>query len=312
MGEPLAELAELAADSGPWYQVPDADLVRLGAGARAAGHRWDAIAGACDTGPGKDIPGVIRQQYWIRPDFGPGPLFSATQRAVRNLAGRETACSAALTWPCSGCGQQVTDRAASGRPVYAELGHGAACPRLARDQAADDALRRDWLPRLILYSEDPAGPVQRHWLAGRIRDDCPRCGWHGYFHTHLATIDGQWARTVCDDCWADLNPGITVTVEFFAARSAGSSEPFAVIRQRTRSDRDYPGLGHVPDLGQQMTWQLCWEHTTKLAEQAHGGADEDITEISRDQAGQIMAGLAARYWPPEAARLPWVACAYPG
>jgi hypothetical protein len=84
-----------------------------------------------------------------------------------------------------------------------------------------------------------------------------------------------------------------------------------VIRRRTRSDRGYPGLGLIPDLGQQMTWQLVWEHTTKLAEEARGGADQDITEISRDQAEQIIAGLAARHWPPEAARLPRVASAYP-
>jgi hypothetical protein len=108
-----------------------------------------------------------------------------------------------------------------------------------------------------------------------------------------------------DDCFADLNPGITVTVQFFSARSYGSSEPFAVIRQRTRSDYPYP------DRGQQMTWRLCWEHTTMLVEEAHGGADADIAEISRAKAGQITAGLVARYWPPEAARLPWVTAAYP-
>ena len=164
---------------------------------------------------------------------------------------------------------------------------------------------RDWLPRLILHSDDPVGPVQRHWLAGRIIDDCPRCGWHGYFHHQLATIDGDWTRAVCDDCFADLNPAITVTVTFFSARSAGSSEPFAVIRQRTRSDEPYP------DRGQQMTWRLCWEHTSMLVEEAHGGADAAIAEITRAEAEQITAGLAARYWPPEAARLPWVASAYP-
>jgi hypothetical protein len=83
VSEPLAELAELAADSGPWHQVPDADLVRLTAAARAAGHRWDAIAAACDHGPARDIPGVIRQQYWIAPGPGPGFLFGATRRAAR-------------------------------------------------------------------------------------------------------------------------------------------------------------------------------------------------------------------------------------
>ena len=85
-----------------------------------------------------------------------------------------------------------------------------------------------------------------------------------------------------------------------------------VIRQRDRSDHDYPGFGRFPDTGQQMTWRLCWEHTSKLVEEAHGGADEDIAEISRAEAEQIMAGLAARHWPPDAARLPWVVSAYPG
>jgi hypothetical protein len=63
VSEPLAELAGLVPESGPWslYEVPDADLVRLTATARAAGHRWAAIDNACDHGPGKDIPAVIRQ-----------------------------------------------------------------------------------------------------------------------------------------------------------------------------------------------------------------------------------------------------------
>jgi hypothetical protein len=138
-------LAGLAAYCCPWYQVPDADLVRLTAAARAAGHRCDAIANAGDNGPGREIPGVIRQQYWIRPDLGPGPLFSATQRAARNLTGRDAGYFPSLTWPCPGCGQQVTDLTELGRPVHAELGRAAGCARLARDQAAGDALRRDWL-----------------------------------------------------------------------------------------------------------------------------------------------------------------------
>ena len=47
------------------------------------------------------------------------------------------------------------------------------------------------------------------------------------------------------------------------------------------------------------------------AEEANGGADADIAEITRAEADQIVAGLVARCWPPEAARLPWVASAYP-
>ena len=39
---------------------------------------------------------------------------------------------------------------------------------------------------------------------------------------------------------------------------------------------------------------------------------QDIAEIGRGEADQIAAGLAARSWPPDAARLPWVISAYPG
>jgi hypothetical protein len=48
-----------------------------------------------------------------------------------------------------------------------------------------------------------------------------------------------------------------------------------------------------------------------LVEEAHGGADADIAEISRAEAEQIAAVLAARTWPPGTAGLPWVESAYP-
>jgi hypothetical protein len=48
---------------------------------------------------------------------------------------------------------------------------------------------------------------------------------------HKQTVDGDWITAICDDCYADLHPGITVTVKFFSARF-GRGEPFAVIRQR--------------------------------------------------------------------------------
>ena len=48
-----------------------------------------------------------------------------------------------------------------------------------------------------------------------------------------------------------------------------------------------------------------------LIDDVRGNCIEDITEISRRGAGQIAAGLAARHWPADAARLPWVASAYP-
>ena len=61
-----------------------------------------------------------------------------------------------------------------------------------------------------------------------------------------------------------------------------------------------------------MTWQLCaWEHTSKLVEEDHGGADGVIAQISRAEAEQITTKLAASNWPPDAARLLWVASAYP-
>ena len=181
--------------------------------------------------------------------------------------------------PCPGCGWQVTDRAAYGRPVHVELSHAPGCTRLARDQAAENQRRRDRLPRQVVHSEDAMDSVPRHWLRGRITDDSPRCGWYGYFHHYLVTVDGDWAAAICDDCYADLHPGITVTAKFISARFGGS-EPFAVIQQRDRSDHDYPDIGHFPDIGQQRTWRLSWEHTSKLVEEAHGGADEDIAEIA--------------------------------
>jgi hypothetical protein len=160
MEEPLAELAGYSRGGS---QVLDTDLVRLTAAARTAGHRWDAIAAACDNGPGQDIPGVIRQQYWISPAVGPGPLFSATQRAARNLAGHEPGCYRPLTWPCPGCGHQVTDlaprRTAGPRRARPRGGLHPAGPRPGRRRRpaarvaapADPVLRRpDRLPAAAL------------------------------------------------------------------------------------------------------------------------------------------------------------------
>jgi len=156
----------------------------------------------------------------------------------------------ALRWDCTGCGQQVTDRAPAGRPVHAGHGHPPGCARLAADQAAEEEERRTRLARLIVHPEDPAGSAQRHWLAERIADDCPRGGWHGYFHHYIATIGGDWSAAVCDNCHAGLHLDITVAVRYFPARSPLDGEPVAVIRQRTRSDRAFP------DLGQMLTWRL--------------------------------------------------------
>jgi hypothetical protein len=48
-----------------------------------------------------------------------------------------------------------------------------------------------------------------------------------------------------------------------------------------------------------------------LVGEARDGCACDLSEISRADAGQIAAQLAGRYWPADAARLPWVASAYP-
>jgi RNase P subunit RPR2 len=304
-------LAHLAACFQRRSKLPEEDLVRVTSTARAAGSRWDDIAAACGVRTYEDLAGVV---YRITGETGAELLFSATQYAVEQLTGSQRRYPP-LTWTCPGCGRQVTDRAAEGRPVHVEHGHAPGCARLARDQAADDERRREQLPRLIVHSEDPAGRVRRHWLRERITGDCPRCGWHGYFHHYLATIDDDWAAAICDNCYADLRPDVTVTVKFYAARVprflSRGGEAVAVIRQRDRSDHDYPDVGHFPDIGQQMTWRLWWEHTTMLVEEARDGCDYDLAEISRGEAEQIAAGLAARYWPPGTGRLPWVACAYP-
>jgi hypothetical protein len=216
-----------------------------------------------------------------------------------------------MHWDCPGCGQQVADRAPAGRPVFIEHGHKPDCVRLADDQATEDQHRADRLPGLLVHSEDPTGALQRHWLAEPITDDCPRCGWYGYFHHFIATVDGDWSVAVCDNCYADLHPDITVTVGYFKACSPIDRKPVAAIRQRTRSDHDYPDRGHFPDRGQMLTWRLSWIFTPMLVDDRRGNCDFDIIEISCGEAGQIAAGLAAEHWQPAAARLPWVASAYP-
>jgi hypothetical protein len=77
-----------------------------------------------------------------------------------------------------------------------------------------------------------------------------------------------------------------------------------VIRQRTRSDHRFP------DIGQQLAWPLNWEHTTLLAEDARGELGADIVPVSQQKAERIAARLAHKYWPPDAAGLPWVTAAY--
>jgi hypothetical protein len=54
----------------------------------------------------------------------------------------------------------------------------------------------------------------------------------------------------------------------------------------------------LPDLGQQLGWQLSWEHTTVLGEQACGECGHDIVPISRKDAEHLATCLAIRSWTP--------------
>ena len=73
-------------------------------------------------------------------------------------------------------------------------------------------------------------------------------------------------------------PDISVRVTYFVVSDDFTGRkidgvPFGVIRQRARSDEKYP------DLGQMLTWQLLWQWTPILVEEANGGADCNVTCI---------------------------------
>lgn len=119
--------------------------------------------------------------------------------------------------------------------------------------------------------------------------------------SRLSAVTGA----VCGDCYADLHPDITVAVRFYSATWPDDGRPVAVIRQRSRSDETFA------DIGQMMTWLLYWEHTPMLVDDVRGNCLEDITEVDYGTAEDLAASLAARYWPAEAAGLPWVSSVYP-
>jgi hypothetical protein len=79
--EPLAKLSAYFRTKS---RVPDPELVRLTAAARAAGSRWAGIAAACGVHTYQDLAGVL---YRIGGDTGAELLFSATQYAVEQLTG---------------------------------------------------------------------------------------------------------------------------------------------------------------------------------------------------------------------------------
>jgi hypothetical protein len=161
MEEPLTELAGYFRQPVP---PPDTDLLKLVSAARTAGHRWSALATACQPGAGiEESAGLL----------GTG----AAARLFRQVC---DVCEATRhgppSWRCPDCRHPVTDPGPLGRPAHVELGHAAACTRLARDQAADDQERRSRIPALITGSEPARGPLQRHRLGRRFVDDCPAAG----------------------------------------------------------------------------------------------------------------------------------------
>jgi hypothetical protein len=83
----MEPMAELAAYFRSRSEVPQADLVRLAAAARAAGSRWEAIAAACGVQARKDAAGVICQSYGLAGETGAELLFHATRRAVEEFTG---------------------------------------------------------------------------------------------------------------------------------------------------------------------------------------------------------------------------------
>lgn len=304
MTDPLGELTAYFRNRVP---LTATDMVRLASAVRASGLRWAAITRACD--PYTAAADACKSEEDLdTPAAAAMRLFRDIQHAagiVRGEAHRITP----LAWPCPDCQHQVTDVAPVGRPIHVEIGHHHGCERLARDQADDDEDRRARIPALVTSSQPASGRLQRHRLAQRFIDWCPRCGWHGYFDDWVATIDGDWARLICDNCWADLNPRVTVTVTYYTCTATphdpGRENPFAVIRQRTRSDSGFA------DLGQILAWEPYWTWTPILAQEARDGADCDVTRVSQDTAVQAIRSLILRSWPEGALGLPGVARAYP-
>jgi len=70
------------------------------------------------------------------------------------------------------------------------------------------------------------------------------------------------------------------------------TELAAYFRTRTRCRIRRDPADHC---GAGWRAQLSWEHTTLLAEDAHGEATCDNVSVSRDHAEQIAADLALRY-----------------
>jgi hypothetical protein len=84
VSDPVTELAAFFACK---TTVPDTNLDRLTSGARAAGHRWMAIAAACGITTAHDTGGVISQPGGASMATPAELLFIGAQHATEKLTG---------------------------------------------------------------------------------------------------------------------------------------------------------------------------------------------------------------------------------
>ena len=65
--------------------------------------------------------------------------------------------------------------------------------------AQDPAYRPIYCIRKMVRSWTKRTTAAGLHASGQRTEDCPRCGWHGYFQHYIATIGGDWGAAVCDD-----------------------------------------------------------------------------------------------------------------
>ena len=99
--------------------------------------------------------------------------------------------------------------------------------------------------------------------------------------------------------WSRSRPTVPCQSGSATGRATPSvgTRPIRLIRQRDRSDHDYPGIGHFPDTGQHMTWRLRWEHTAMLVEEARASATMTCPRSARPRPSRSPPG-----WPPVTGR----------
>jgi hypothetical protein len=118
----------------------------------------------------------------------------------------------------------------------------------------------------------------------------------------VATLDGDWNAPVCEDCYADLHPGIPATVSYWsvrwptdASKTPEEHMPFTIIRSRgvagRLGSRDEMYRSHLSQDGE------VWEFTFALIEEARDGSMYDLAEIGEQEARAIMERTRAKYLP---------------